>query len=301
MDSNEQVGPPPLSDSSFGVVGSTNTTTQSVLQRSLQWPGHPSGEMVKVVPSRIVNPHSFGSSTTSPSAFKVSGTQAGTVQVIDLTKHSSDAQVAKNGITSASPSSSPSLSDTQHQLLASVSLHGDAGKDRVSSVITRNGTSTTPTKGVFIVCIVYVLLYICIYMFYFVFSCMYVVGATVGNPVILVPTAPGNVGSTVMMQSPYILVNPSAEMQRATLLGSPNVYCGSGSGYILLSPSSTVPNSLLQVVSSAGVCVPQSGKFLYCNIIIPQHVAYILDGDCARSCYQQGLIWGCEQGSFTHP
>ena len=97
---------------------------------------------------------------------------------------------------------------------------------------------------------------------------MHAVGAAVGNPVILLPTTPGNLGSTVMMQpQPYILVNPGAEMQRATLLGSPNVYCGTGSGYILLSPSSTVPNSLLQVVSSAGVCVPQSGKITVYSVI----------------------------------
>lgn len=71
------------------------------------------------------------------------------------------------------------------------------------------------------------------------------------NPVILVPP-----GSAMMMQpQPYILMNPTAELSRvnhSTLIGSPNIFCGAGSGYILVTPNNAVPNSLLQVVSSAG-------------------------------------------------
>lgn len=95
--------------------------------------------------------------------------------------------------------------------------------------------------------------------------CVCTVGAPIGNPVILLPT-PGNVGSAAMVvqPQPYILVNPAADMSHhTTVLGAPGVYCGGGSGYILLSPNHTVPNSLLQVVSSAGVCVTHSGKINY--------------------------------------
>lgn len=89
--------------------------------------------------------------------------------------------------------------------------------------------------------------------------------APVNNPVIFLPTAPGGISSTVMMQpQPFILMNP-AEVPRVTpppLIAAHNVYSGTGSGYILLSPSQSVPNSLLQVVSSVGASVSQSSKTL---------------------------------------
>ena len=92
-----------------------------------------------------------------------------------------------------------------------------------------------------------------------------VVAPPVGSPVILLPTAPSSAGSTVMMQpQPYILVNP-AEVPRintAPLINAPNVYCGSGSGLILLSPSHGQSNSLLHVVSSPGISGSQSSKTL---------------------------------------
>lgn len=99
--------------------------------------------------------------------------------------------------------------------------------------------------------------------------CVYAVGTSIGNPVILVPSAPGGVVSAVMMQpQPYIFMNP-AEMPRVNpppLIAAHNMYSGGGGGggYILLSPNHAVSNSLFQVVSSAGgSCVPHSGKTPY--------------------------------------
>ena len=122
------------------------------------------------------------------------------------------------------------------------------------------------------------LLYVCTYNCVCTYVCTCMIGISlcslgpflfllyVGNSVILLPTT-GNVGSTVMMQpQPYILVNPGAEIPRSNPppLISPSVYCGNpGSGYILLSPNQ---NSLLQVVSSAGVCAPHSGKTVFVHV-----------------------------------
>jgi hypothetical protein len=122
--------------------------TNSSIQCGAQHSRNPSSdEVVKVVPSGIlVNPRNLGCIATSPTA-SVSGTtttQSGTVQVIDLTKHTSaGAQVAKNGIGSgAVPNSSRSLLP---QLPKELLL--DADKSDVSSRVNRNGTSCVPTKG----------------------------------------------------------------------------------------------------------------------------------------------------------
>lgn len=242
---------PPHPDASFATV------VQKKNQRQLSGK---SSEKVKVVPSRIVNPHVVSSDVPSPTGANVSGTtsQSGTVQVIDLTRHvSSDTQVARNGISAATHHTTRS-SQIPHQVavdsLGKLSAHSETSKEHATSVLTRNGSST-PTKGN-----LEKVIFILIAFFTYV-----LVGAPVSNPVILLPTAPGNVGSAMMMQpQPYILVNPTAELSRVnhpTLIGSPNIYCGAGSGYILVSPNTALPNSLLQVVSSAGVCVPRSGLY----------------------------------------
>lgn len=164
MDNREQVVPQkraspqcirsPQSDTSFGVVGSTNTTAQSVSQRSLQRSENLPGDMIKVMPSKILEPRSFTHDATSPTGFKtgVSGTttQSRTVQVVDLTRRSlPDTHVAKSGIASAAPNSSRSLSrsDTaqfpKELLVNKMSAHNEVDKGHVPSIITRNGTSST--------------------------------------------------------------------------------------------------------------------------------------------------------------
>lgn len=92
------------------------------------------------------------------------------------------------------------------------------------------------------------------------------VGTPIHNPVIFLPAATGGVSSAVMMQpQPFILMNPACEVSRVTpppLIAAHNVYTGGGGNYIILSPSQTVPNSLYQVMSSAGAPISQTSKII---------------------------------------
>lgn len=148
-------------------VSCVNTTIPSVLQQNLQPPSRKPNEIVKVVPSRTVNPIIHTShSTSTPTGFKVgvSGTQSGTVQVIDLTRRDlSDTLVSRNGLAAA-----PSVSQTRSLQIGGTSrLRNEAGvnsvgtvkalgksKDLVSSIITRNG-STSSGKGTYIYTVTY--------------------------------------------------------------------------------------------------------------------------------------------------
>lgn len=148
----------PLSDSSVESVGSTNTTTPTVIQQLSATPNY-SSELVKVVPSRVINPHNLTSDATSPTGFKVSvsstSIQSGTVQVIDLTKQcSSDTQVA------ATPSQTTPPLQLTPQLPKQVAANSvrrvsspretrrETRKDRVTSIISGSGSS--PMKGTYI-------------------------------------------------------------------------------------------------------------------------------------------------------
>lgn len=137
-------------------VASTNTTTSmQKRQRTLSGKSSPSTETVKLVPSRIVNPH-VSCDVTIPTATRISesGTtgQSGTVQVIDLTRHgSSDTQVARNGISAATYHTTRSLplgntSEHPNQVVVGSSGKLSLRSENATSVLARNGSST-PSKG----------------------------------------------------------------------------------------------------------------------------------------------------------
>lgn len=141
----------PQSDTSFEEVGIMNATTQSMLQKNLQQSEDLPGEMIKVIPSEILDTNNLTHDATSLTGFKtsISGTKSRTVQVVDLTKRSlSDTHVAKNGIASAAAASNSSRFSSlgatsqlpKDLLMNKVSAHNVADKDHVSS---RNGTSST--------------------------------------------------------------------------------------------------------------------------------------------------------------
>lgn len=159
----------PKSEASFGLLGNRSQAVSLVLQQqNLQVSPKTTvvnNETVKVVPSTILSPRILTdvSSPASKGSMPTT-TQSGTVQVIDLTRHSiSDAHLSKNGIAAATATSQPrSLSlDTLSQVppdvilnsMGNISSNNEMSREHTPTVVTRNNSSSTPTRGM---CCMYV-------------------------------------------------------------------------------------------------------------------------------------------------